>query len=298
MKISSIYASSAAAASLISGVAAFVPPENLNCFQHKVQHADSSSSSSSSSSSTFLAGHPHGAGGGNAAVAEAEAPVGFIDGELRGAAMKLHTRAQAPREGQAPEPSQPKEKHVTALDDYLHFLVDSKAVYEAFEEVVNDLDNMAAYRNTGLERVKALDEDIAFICEEYGVTKPEVGDFGQSYAQEIRKMAKDSKVPELMCHYYNHYFAHTAGGIMIGKAMAAQLLDKKVLNFYKWQTPDGEVIESRKPLSLLEPVKAEIEKMAAAWSDEERKRCVDETAATFRFGGQLNSYLSGGSSPH
>ena len=85
---------------------------------------------------------------------------------------------------------------------------------------------------------------------------------------------------------------------MIGKAMAAALLDKKVLNFYKWTTAGGEVIESRKPLPLLEPVKTEIEKMAAAWSDEERKRCVDETAATFRYGGQLNSYLSGGASPH
>ena len=288
MKISSLYASSIAAASLVSGIVAFVPSD----IQHKMRHAVHSSS-------TFLAGHPHGAGGdGNAAVAEAEAPVGFIDGELRGAAMRLHTKAQAPREGQAPEPSQPKEKYVTTLDDYLHFLVDSKAVYEAFEEVVNDLDDMAAYRNTGLERVKALDEDIAFICDEHGLAKPEVGEYGKAYAQAIRKMAKEGKVPELMCHYYNHYFAHTAGGIMIGKAMAAQLLDKKVLNFYKWSTPSGEVIESRKPLSLLEPVKAEIEKMAAAWSDEERKRCVDETAATFRFGGQLNSYLSGGSSPH
>lgn len=292
MKISSIFVSTVAVAQ-VDGIAAFVPSGNSNYFHHMVQHA-------LSSSSTFLAGHPHGASGdGNAAVAEAEAPVkGFIDGELRGAAMRLHTRAQAPREGQAPEPSQPKEKHVTTLDDYLHFLVDSKAVYEAFEEVVSELDDMAVYRNTGLERVKALDEDIAFICDEYAVAKPEVGEYGKAYAQEIRKLAKEGKVPELMCHYYNHYFAHTAGGIMIGKAMAAQLLDKKVLNFYKWSTPSGEVIESRKPLSLLEPVKAEIEKMAAAWSDEERKKCVDETATTFRFGGQLNSYLSGGSSPH
>ena len=138
MKIFSLYVSSIAAASLVSGIVAFVPSDSRNYFQHKMQHAVHSSS-------TFLAGHPHGAGGdGNAAVAEAEAPVGFIDGELRGAAMRLHTKAQAPREGQAPEPSQPKEKHVTTLDDYLHFLVDSKAVYEAFEEVVNDLDDMAA----------------------------------------------------------------------------------------------------------------------------------------------------------
>jgi len=286
MKITSIFASTAAAtASLLSGVAAFVPPANHIQQPQRV------------SSPTCVGGHPHGSGS-EAAVAEPEAPVGFIDGELRGAAMRLHTKSQAPREGQAPEPSRPKGKHVTTLKDYLNFLVDSQAVYQAFEEVVDELEDMAAYRNTGLERVKALEEDIAFICGEYGIDRPEVGEYGSSYAEEIRKMAKGGKVPELMCHYYNHYFAHTAGGIMIGKAMAAQLLDKKVLNFYKWTTSGGEVIESRKPLSLLEPVKAEIENMAAAWSDEERKRCVDETAATFRYGGQLNSYLSGGSSPH
>eukprot|EP00563_Minutocellus_polymorphus_P005536 CAMPEP_0181031454 /NCGR_PEP_ID=MMETSP1070-20121207/6240_1 /TAXON_ID=265543 /ORGANISM="Minutocellus polymorphus, Strain NH13" /LENGTH=289 /DNA_ID=CAMNT_0023108831 /DNA_START=50 /DNA_END=919 /DNA_ORIENTATION=+ len=289
MKLSSICTSVAAAVSLTSGALAFVPATN----QHKV-----ALSTSTTPRTTFLAGHPpH--GGGDAAVTEveAEAPVGFIDGELRGAAMRLHTRSQAPREGQAPEPSRPK-KHVTTLDDYLHFLVDSQAVYQAFEDVANDLEVMGPYRNTGLERVKALDEDIAFICSEYGVARPEIGEYGNTYAKEIRKLAKDGKVPELMCHYYNHYFAHTAGGIMIGKAMAAALLDKKVLNFYKWTTPEGDVIESRKPLSLLEPVRAGIEKMAAAWSGEERKRCVDETAATFRYGGQLNSYLSGGSSPH
>jgi heme oxygenase len=36
-----------------------------------------------------------------------------------------------------------------------------------------------------------------------------------------------------MCHYYNFYFAHTAGGRMIGKQMSALLLDKKTLDFYK-----------------------------------------------------------------
>ena len=282
MKLSSLYSSAGAAFLATGGALAFIPANHNHNTQHKV---------------AFLAGHPpH--GGSEAAVAEVEAPVGFIDGELRGAAMRLHTRSQAPREGQAQEPSRPKEKHVTSLDDYLHFLVDSQAVYQAFEDAVGDLDDMTLFRDTGLERVKALDEDIVFLCDEYGVAKPDVGEFGKSYAEEIRRMAKDGAVPELMCHFYNHYFAHTAGGIMIGKAMAAALLDKKVLNFYKWTTAGGEVIESRKPLPLLEPVKAEIEKMAAAWSDEERKRCVDETAATFRYGGQLNSYLSGGASPH
>ena len=45
----------------------------------------------------------------------------FIATELRGAAMKLHTRAQAPKEGQAVEKPQPKEKYVPTHLDYLKF---------------------------------------------------------------------------------------------------------------------------------------------------------------------------------
>ena len=45
--------------------------------------------------------------------------------------------------------------------------------------------------------------------------------------------------------------------------------------------------------------KADIEAIVAEWSKEEKKRCTDETAAAFKGGGGLNSYLSGGGqSPH
>ena len=38
--------------------------------------------------------------------------------------------------------------------------------------------------------------------------------------------------------------------------------------------------------------------MAASWNDEEKRECVDATAAAFQGGGALNAYLSGGVSPH
>lgn len=239
-------------------------------------------------SSTLLlsGGHP-------SSVATKDAPpaTGFIDTELRGAAMRLHTRKQAPKEGEAdeekgPEPAAP---YVTTHDDYLAFLVDSQAVYAAFEEVVDQVPEMAPFRNTGLERTKPLETDIEFMMKEYGLERPEVGAMGTGYAAEIRRIAKEGTVPELMCHYYNHYFAHTAGGRMIGKRMSALLLDKKTLEFYKW---DGDINE------IKVKVKGDIEKMADAWTREEKDQCVDATAATFRYGGGLNSYLSGGASPH
>lgn len=45
-------------------------------------------------------------------------------------------------------------------------------------------------------------------------------------------------------------------------------------------------------------VKDDIEEMVSHWSREQKDSCVNETAAAFRGGGAVNSYLSGGRSPH
>lgn len=156
---------------------------------------------------------------------------GFIETELRGQAMKLHTRSQAPKEGQAEDKK--AEPYTPTHDDYLHFLVDSQHIYKAFEDIVNSIDELAIFRNTGLERVEPLEQDIEFMVKEYNLERPLVGQPGLSYAEQMRRLAKEGLVPEIMCHYYNYYFAHTAGGRMIGKQMSALLLDKKTLEFYK-----------------------------------------------------------------
>jgi hypothetical protein len=157
---------------------------------------------------------------------------GFIETELRGAAMRLHTTEQAPKEGEV-KVTKPKEPYVPTRDDYLAFLVDSKHVYEAFEDIVNEKEELAAFRNTGLERTKGLEQDIEFMVQEYGLQRPDVGTYGQKYSTELRKIADKGAIPEFMCHYYNFHFAHTAGGRMIGKHMSALLLNKKTLEFYK-----------------------------------------------------------------
>jgi len=226
----------------------------------------------------IFAGHP-------SSAVEKEAPTGFIDVELRGAAMKLHTRSQA-REGEAEE--EEREPHITTMDDYLLFLVDSQHVYKAFEEIISlpELQpELEPFIETGLERTEALETDINFIISEYGITRPSVGQFGEQYSKELWEVASKKKagIPEFICHYYNHYFAHTAGGRMIGKQMAALLLGKKVLEFYKWDNLNE--IKSK--------VKDSIEETAASWSKEEKDQCVQTTAAAFQGGGMLNSYLGG-----
>ena len=160
---------------------------------------------------------------------------GFIETELRGKAMKLHTRSQAPREGQAEE--KPMEPYTPTRDDYLRFLVDSQHIYKAFEEIVQECDDLAVFRSTGLERVEPLEKDIEFMVQEYQLARPSVGKPGLEYAEELRRLGKERLIPEFICHYYNFYFAHTAGGRMIGKQMSALLLDKKTLEFYKVRLP-------------------------------------------------------------
>lgn len=76
---------------------------------------------------------------------------------------------------------------------------------------------------------------------------------------------------------------------MIGKQMSSLLLEKKTLEFYKW---DGDLNE------IKARVKESIEEMAATWSQEEKDECVGATMDAFRGGGGINSHLSGGSSPH
>jgi len=209
---------------------------------------------------------------------------GFIDNELRGAAMKLHTRSQAPREGEAPE-QKPKVEYVTTQSDYLAFLVDSQAVFHALENAVHARASLEPFRNTGLERVKSLETDIDFLVKEYDLKRPKIGKAGMEYAQVIEKAIEDNHIPEFMCHFYNFYFAHTAGGRMIGKQMSSLLLDNKVLEFYKW---DGNVNK------IKDQVKNNFEIMASEWSSDDKEQCVNATAAAFQGGGGVNANLIGG----
>jgi len=69
--------------------------------------------------------------------------------------------------------------------------------------------------NTGLERTQALAKDLAHF-ESQGFQIPAPGKAGTEYAEYLTQLAH-SNPPAFICHFYNVYFAHTAGGRMIGK---------------------------------------------------------------------------------
>lgn len=49
----------------------------------------------------------------------------------------------------------------------------------------------------------------------------------------LLKQLAEEDPPVFLCHFYNIYFAHTAGGRMIGTKVASMILDSQQLNFYK-----------------------------------------------------------------
>ena len=73
----------------------------------------------------------------------------------------------------------------------------------------------AEFRNTGLERSEALKKDLEWFRQQ-GHTVPEPSPPGTTYASLLEELSE--KDPQaFICHFYNVYFAHTAGGRMIGK---------------------------------------------------------------------------------
>jgi heme oxygenase len=106
-------------------------------------------------------------------------------------------------------------------------------------------------------------------------------------------MAEAKQWEAFVCHFYNFYFAHTAGGIMIGKMMANKLLGGHTLHFYQW--PAGDIKET-----LLPGLRGKIDAMAAGWTREQKDACLAETAESFRGGGSLLTHIrgpAGGSRP-
>lgn len=208
-------------------------------------------------------------------------PFSFVRDELRPYAMELHSKDQA-KEGKQTAQT-PFTKWTPTRQNYLQFLVDSLQVYKTFESSISHHPKLVPLRNTGLERSHALEDDIEWMLQfDTSLTRPTCGQAGLNYADYIKNLIGKS-LPRFICHYYNFYFAHTAGGRMIGLKMSELLLDRHTLKFFQW---NGDL------KTILEQTKDKIDNLATTWEDAERKDCLEETLATFEFGGSLMMYLN------
>ncbi|XP_077220149.1 heme oxygenase 1, chloroplastic-like [Tasmannia lanceolata] len=201
---------------------------------------------------------------------------GFVE-EMRFVAMKLHTRDQS-KEGEKEADTQPVGKWEPTIEGYLRFLVDSKLVYDTLEKIIEKAAHpwYAEFSNTCLERSEKLAKDLDWFKEQ-GHAIPEPSSPGISYAHYLNELSE--KDPQaFICHFYNIYFAHSAGGRMIGKNVSEKILDKKELEFYKW---DGDLRQ------LLQNVREKLNRVAENWSREEKDHCLEETEKSFKHSGEI-----------
>ena len=190
----------------------------------------------------------------------------------------LHTREQAPGSGKAEAPKEQK-PFVPTKPGVLRFLEESKIVYDTFESIVASDPRYECLRNTGLERGPALAEDIDYMVSTWNLTRtPASSDSaGSVYAAKITELAANNP-PAFICHYYNYYFAHTAGGRMIGKQVSEAALDGWMGAFYKWDGPVS---------GLLNGVRDSLNAMGDGWSEAEKRASMEETPQTFAMAGSL-----------
>ena len=177
-----------------------------------------------------------------------------------------------------PPPSPAALQWQPSREGYARFLAESKVVYECMEGIVAREPAFESFRGTGLERSAALAEDLAWWEATFGAS-PEAAPegSGSTYAEYLEALAERDP-PAFLCHFYNQYFAHTAGGRMIGNQMSDKLLDGKDLAFYQW---DGDLP------AMMAQVKADINRVAEEWSEEQRSTCLEETEKSFKMSGQL-----------
>ncbi|KAM3710452.1 hypothetical protein ACJW31_01G030900 [Castanea mollissima] len=165
-----------------------------------------------------------------------------------------------------------------SMEGFLNYLVDSKLVFNTVERIVDESSHVAYayFRKTGLERSEALEKDLEWLRQQ-GFVIPEPSGPGISYAKYLGELSEKS-APLFMCHFYNIYFSHIAGGQVIARQVSEKLLEGRELEFYRWE---GDVAE------LIKDVREKLNMLGEHWCRDEKNRCLKEATKAFRFLGQI-----------
>ncbi|PON49570.1 heme oxygenase-like [Trema orientale] len=165
-----------------------------------------------------------------------------------------------------------------SMEGFLKYLVDTQLVFNTVERIVDDSNDVAYayFRKTGLERSEGISKDLEWFRQK-GMVIPEPTNAGVSYGKYLEELAEKS-APLFLCHFYNIYFSHIAGGQVIAKQVSEKLLDGMDLEFYRWE---AEVSE------LLKGVREKLNMLGEHWSRDEKNKCLREASKSFRFLGQI-----------
>lgn len=198
-------------------------------------------------------------------------------------AMRLHTKDQAPSEGKQEASALPIDAWSPSKQDFIQFLIDSRYVYHYFEtELVHSgVGGFHRFIDTGLERVAALDKDIQYL-NGLGVetTAPTVA--ATRYVEYMKDLV-GTRPESVLCHWYNYYFAHSAGGRMIGRLMQNRLFGGRQFAFYEWEKDVKEILGE---------VRGTIDEIAAVWPRDVKEECLKETGLAFGYSGTVLQNLA------
>ncbi|CAN1197457.1 Probable inactive heme oxygenase 2, chloroplastic [Linum perenne] len=136
------------------------------------------------------------------------------------------------------------ETWVPSMEGFVKYLVASKLVFNTVERILDTSDEISYthFRNNGLERSKALANDLEWLADNYGVKIPEPSNQGVIYAKYLEEIAQNS-APLFLSHLYNIYFSHIAGGRVITTQVCDQLLEGKELEFLQWEGDAQELLK-------------------------------------------------------
>lgn len=107
------------------------------------------------------------------------------------------------------------------IEAYAALVTQHRAIYAALEAAVaaNTDTRMDALFDPVLNRVPAIERDLAFLAERYGVTDVPVLDATRRYADHLATVATTSSVA-LLAHHYVRYLGDLSGGQVIGRVLA------------------------------------------------------------------------------
>ncbi|KAJ8772889.1 hypothetical protein K2173_028066 [Erythroxylum novogranatense] len=165
-----------------------------------------------------------------------------------------------------------------SMEGFVKYMVDSKLVFDTVERIIDNSDDVsyAYFRNNGLERSKSLAKDLDWFSQK-DVAIPQPSAPGVSYAEYLEELAEKS-APLFLCHFYNIYFSHVAGGQVITRQVSDKLFEGRDLEFHRW---DGDAQE------MLKSVREKLNMLGEHWSRDVKNRCLKEATKSFRYLGQI-----------
>ncbi|KAJ9186699.1 hypothetical protein P3X46_002244 [Hevea brasiliensis] len=170
------------------------------------------------------------------------------------------------------------ESWVPSMEGFIRYLVDSKLVFDTVERIVDKSDDVSYthFRRSGLERSGCLAKDLEWFRQQ-DIAIPEPTTPAVSYAKYLEDLA-EKNAPLFLCHFYNIYFSHIAGGQVIAAQVSEKLLEGRVLEFYRW---GGDVQE------LLKRTRDKLNMLGKHWSRDVKNKCLKEATKSFRYLGQI-----------